>query len=252
MKRLDIGSQIKELVELNKQHIKIFNYELEINDSIILMWIVMAVLIVFALVFTRKLKTIPEGKQSLVEVIVEFVNNFTKDNAGHHWKLFSPFIGTVLLFLIVSNTIAIFNIIPSGHDLYRLTHIEFFKDFHFELHPPTKDVNVTMGMAVLSMIAVLVSGIRVKKVSGWLKSFLEPVPLMLPFKILDYFIRPVSLCFRQYGNILGAVIVMKLAYNAMPLVFPGVISIYFDLFDGILQAYVFCFLTCLYIGEVIE
>jgi len=55
----------------------------------------------------------------------------------------------------------------------------------------------------MSMVAVALAGIRVKKVSGWLKSFFEPVPLMLPFKMLDYVIRPVSLCFRMFGNILG-------------------------------------------------
>jgi len=104
----------------------------------------------------------------------------------------------------------------------------------------------------MSMVAVALAGIRVKKVSGWLKSFFEPVPLMLPFKMLDYVIRPVSLCFRMFGNILGAVIIMELVYFAFPAVLPAFLSIYFDLFDGILQAYVFVFLTSIYMGEAVE
>lgn len=248
----EFSSEIKNLVKVHEYHISVFNHEIPISESVIQMWIVMAVLIVFTFVFRIKFKTIPEGKQNFIEIVVETINNFSKDSIGHHWKMFSPYIGTVLLFLIFSNTIAIFNIIPSGHDLYKITGIDFFENFHFELHPPTKDVNITMAMAIISMIVVMIAGIRVKKMSGWLKSFLEPIPLMLPFKILDYFIRPVSLCFRQFGNVLGSVIVMKLAYFAIPAVFPGFISIYFDLFDGILQAYIFVFLTALYIGEAVE
>ena len=247
------GEKILEVMTSNRIDIHLFGYTIPISDSVITMWIIMAVIIILSIVFTRKLKTIPEGKQNVVEVIVEFVNKLTESSVGHHWKLFAPYIGTVLLFLIFSNTISIFNIIPSDQDLYKLTHIEAFKKFpDFNLLPPTKNASVAMGFAVMSMVAVIISGIRVNKVKGWLKNFTKPVPVLLPFKILDYFIRPLSLCFRQYGNVLGAVIIMELIYKALPAFLPGVVSIYFDIFDGILQAYVFVFLTSLYIAEAIE
>lgn len=234
-----IGEEILELIKSHNIDIHLFGQTIQIPQSVIVTWLIMAFLIVFSIVFTRNLKLVPHGKQNVVEVIVEFVNNFAKDTIGHHWKMFAPYIGTVLLFLVISNTISIFNVIPSGEELYHLTHIEALKSLpDFNLLPPTKNASVTLAFAVMSMVVVLVAGIKVKKVSGWLKSFIEPVPVMLPFKILDYFIRPISLCFRQFGNILGAAIVMELLYIAIPILLPGVLSIYFDIFDGILQAYV--------------
>lgn len=247
------GEKITEVMTSNRIDIHLFGYTIPISDAVITMWIIMAALIILSLVFTRKLKTIPEGKQNVVETIVELINKLTEGSVGHHWRLFAPYIGTVLLFLIFSNTISIFNIIPSGEQLYNLTHIKMFEKIpDFNLLPPTKNASVAMGFAIMSMVAVMISGIRVNRFKGWLKSFLKPVPVLLPFKILDYFIRPLSLCFRQYGNVLGAVIIMELLYSALPAFLPGVISIYFDIFDGILQAYVFVFLTSLYIAEAIE
>jgi F-type H+-transporting ATPase subunit a len=79
-----------------------------------------------------------------------------------------------------------------------------------------------------------------------------PVPVMLPFNILEYFIKPLSLALRLFGNILGAFIVMELIYMALPVVAPAALSLYFDLFDGVLQAYVFMLLTSLYIAEAVE
>jgi F-type H+-transporting ATPase subunit a len=107
-------------------------------------------------------------------------------------------------------------------------------------------------MAIMSIVLILFAGIRFKGIKGWLKSFIEPVPFLLPFKILEYGIKPLSLCLRLFGNILAAFIIMELVYFAFPMIVPGVLSIYFDLFDGILQAYVFVFLTSLFIGEAVE
>jgi F-type H+-transporting ATPase subunit a len=248
-----IGEEILNLLKSQLIDIHLFGQTIQISQSVIVTWVIMAFLIVFSIIFTRNLKAVPEGKQNFIEVVVEFVNNFTKDAIGHHWKMFAPYIGTILLFLVISNTISIFNIIPSGEELDHLFHTEAFKNIpDFKLLPPTKNASVALAFAIMSMVVVLTAGIKVRRVSGWLKSFIEPVPVMLPFKILDYFIRPISLCFRQFGNILGAAIIMELLYIAIPIILPGVLSIYFDIFDGILQAYVFCFLTSLYIAEAIE
>ena len=232
--------------------------EIVITDTIVVMWLIMAFLIIASLLLTRHMKTVPEGHQNFVETVVEFVNNLARDAIGHHWKHFAPYIGTVLLFLAVANTISIFNIIPSGEDLYRLTHIGFFEHLpHFALKPPTKDINAPASMAVMSSLLILFSGIRFKSFKGWLRGLVEPVPLVLPFKLLEYFIVPLSLCLRMFGNILAAYMIMELVYMGirqfLPAVWaPGVLSIYFDLFDGLLQAYVFVFLTSLYVGDAIE
>ncbi len=235
-------SMSDRLIEAMEPHnvftIKLPGLEIPVTDVVVMMWVIMAVLIFFSIFLTRKLSAVPNKKQNVAEIIVEFINNIAKDAIGaHHWKAFAPYLGTIFLFLIFANTVSIFNVIPGEG---------------FKFRPPTRNINVTACMAIMSICVVIYAGIRYKRMGGWLKSFVEPIPMMLPFKILDYGIKPLSLALRLFGNILGAFIVMELIYMAMPPVIPAALSIYFDLFDGILQAYVFMFLTSLYIAEVLE
>lgn len=229
--------------------IKLFGLEIPVSDTVIVMWFVMALIIIVAVIITRSLNTIPNGKQHIAEMYVDFVSNFAKGNIGHHGVDFVPYLGTIFLFLVFANAISIFNFFP-GAWIADWTGIESLR--HFGIRPPTRDINVTMCLALMSIVLTLGAGIKYKKFSGWLKYLVDPVPIILPFKLLDYFIRPLSLCFRLFGNILGAFIVMELLLMAIPAFLPAVFSIYFDLFDAILQAYVFCFLTSLYIAEAIE
>ncbi len=233
-------SMSERLIEAIEPHtvfsIKAFGLNIPVKDVVIVMWIIMTFLVVAAIILTRKLTVVPGKRQNIAEIVVETINNMVKDAVGaHHWKPFAPFLGTVVLFLIFANTAAIFNIVPGFH-----------------IRPPTRNINVTVSLAVISIVTVNIAGIRYKKFGGWLKSFVEPTPIMLPFKILEVFIKPTSLALRLFGNILGAFIVMELLYMAMPIFVPAIFSFYFDLFDGILQAYVFMFLTSLYIAEAVE
>ena len=109
---------------------------------------------------------------------------------------------------------------------------------------------MTGALALMSIILIEAAGVRKKGTKGFLKSFAEPIPIMLPMNILEVFIRPLSLCMRLFGNILGAFVIMGLI--KMPIFAPAVLSLYFDLFDGFIQAYVFVFLTSLFIKESIE
>ncbi len=244
----------EELVNAITPHeifsIPLFGLNIPVTDTVITMWLVMVFLIIFAVVITRRMQLVPKGKQNVAEAIVELINNFAKGNIGHHWRPFAPYLGTVLLFLMFSNIISIFNIIPNGEILYEITHVESLK--HFGIRPPTRDANVTVCLAAMSVILVLFSGIGIKGFKGWLRYHIEPTPVILPFKILDYPVRTLSLSMRLFGNILGAFIIMELIYAVFPMVVPAAFSIYFDLFDGLLQAYVFVFLTSLYIAEAIE
>lgn len=232
-------------------NINIFGHNIPISDTIVVMWFVMIIIIVAAILLTRNLKTIPDKKQNIVESIVEFINNTAKSSIGHFGIHFAPYIGTILLFLAVSNIVSIFNIFPSGTFWYKLTGIELLSNIP-TIKPPTKNINLTAVMAIMSIIMVIYAGIRFKGFKGWMKTFIEPMPVILPFKILDYFIRPVSLCLRLFGNILAAFMIMELIYIALPAFIPAAFSIYFDLFDGLLQAYIFVFLTSIYIAEVVE
>lgn len=248
-----MGEELSKSLEIHKFTLDLFGYQVQISESIIVMWIIMAFLIIGAVILTRNLQTIPKGKQNIAETIVDFIYNFSETNIGHHYKLFAPYLGTVLMFLVMANIVSIFNVIPDPEQLYQLTGIGFFEHLpSLHMRPPTKDINITACLAIVTIGFVLTAGIRVKKFGGWLKSFADPMPIMVPFKILDYFIRPMSLCFRLFGNILGAYIIMELAYAAFALAFPAALSIYFDLFDGGLQAYIFVFLTSMYLAEAVE
>jgi F-type H+-transporting ATPase subunit a len=236
-------------------------YGIPITDTILTMWIIMAILIAFAYVLGRKLELVPSKIQNFGEVLVDSLNGISKDAIGHHWRGFAPYIGTIALFLGVSNIISIFNILPNWHEISKIPGFESVAAFpQYSLRPPAKDINVTAAMAIMSIILVIGASLKYRKLSGFIKSFFEPVPFLFPFKILEYFIKPLSLCLRLFGNILAAFTIMELIYFAsksfimfiVPAVIPSMFSVYFDLFDGLLQAYIFSFLTSLYIGEAIE
>lgn len=233
----------------------LFGYTIPISDSIIMMWLIMAVIIILAYVFTRKLKTIPTGKQNVAELIVETINNLIKGNIGHHWRPFAPYFGTILLFLVFANTVSLFSLLPTAGELYKITGLSFFENLpQFAILPPTKDYNVTLTMALMTVFLILYAGIRFKGIKGWLKSFLYPSPIMLPFHILDYGTRTLSLSLRLFGNILAGYIILELLYTA-PIPVKALIPIgsgFFDIFDALLQAYIFVFLSSIYISEAVE
>jgi len=234
---------------------QLFGYTIPVSDSIIMMWIVSVVIIILAVVFTRNLKTVPEGKQNVAEIVVEVINNLMKSNIGHHWKSFAPYFGTVLIFLAFANIASLFNFLPSGEALYRITGLSFFENWpHFEIAPPTKDLNVTLTLAITSVLLYLFAGIRFKGIGGWLKGFLKPTPVMLPFHILDYGTRTLSLSLRLFGNILAGYIILEMLYEGMLFIKPliPIASAFFDLFDAGLQAFIFVFLSSIYVSEAIE
>lgn len=113
-------------------------------------------------------------------------------------------------------------------------------------------MNVTVALALMSIILIEASGIREKGAKKWLKSFAEPVAIITPINIMEVVIRPLSLCMRLFGNVLGAFVIMELIKQLIPIGVPLVFSFYFDIFDGLIQAYVFVFLTALFVKEATE
>ena len=213
----------------------LFGYEFEIGNTILITWVIMAVLIVLALVFTRNLSLRRPGRlQVVAELLVQTVRNICEDSIGRHYKKYVPYVGTLVLYIGLANIIAIFNFIPG-----------------VRIYPPTKDINVTASLALISILVVLFSGFRYRGFVGWAKGLADPMPLMIPFKLMEYVTKPLSLCLRLFGNVVAGFIIMELLLGFVP--FLGApFSAYFDLFDGILQAYIFIFLTTIYIGEAVE
>ena len=223
-----------------------------ITDAVIAMWVVTAVIIWAVIFFTRRLNKVPKGMQLALEMLLNFVNGMTYEKMHDHGKHFAPFVTTILVFLGVANIIAIFNVLPSGEFLAAITGNHNLEHFEILLEQPTRNFNVTICLALIVIIAVIVAEFRFKGFKGWLRGFYKPNPIYGFVKILDYVVRPMSLCLRLFGTILGGFVAMSLIYRAMPIVLPAVICVYFDLFDGLLHAYVFSFLTVMYLAEAVE
>lgn len=203
---------------------------IQIAESVVISWVVMAVLVLLSLFLTSGMKVWNPGKrQILAETAVNWLDGFTKDMLGPDATEYSEYIATVLLFIGLSNIMGLFG-----------------------MKPPTKDMNVTIALAVMSIVLIEAAGIRRKGGNGWLKSFTQPIAIVTPINILEIFIRPLSLCMRLFGNVLGSFVIMELIEMILPVALPLVFSMYFDIFDGFIQAYVFVFLTSLFIAEAAE
>ena len=228
---MGLAEELKE--ELNCNVVfepEIFGVKIHIYESIVIMWGIMAVLILASFLLTRGLKVHNIGKrQAAIELVVTKLQNIVSDMVGHEGRAFVPYLTTVLVFISVSNISGVFG----------------FKS-------PTKDVCVTAALAVMSIVLAQAAGIYYLGVKGWLASFFKPLKGIVLIKILELFTKPLSLCMRLFGNVLGAFVVMELIKIVVPVFIPAVFSLYFEFFDGILQAYVFTFLTSLYIKEAIE
>ncbi|MDR2303831.1 MAG: F0F1 ATP synthase subunit A [Treponema sp.] len=218
---------------------------IDINETVIISWVVMGILIIASLVLTRKLQEVPRGAQAILELGIEFLDNFSKDRFGHRAKIYGPYIGTVFLFLLVAN------ILPA---VSPMAISAFGIEPPFAIKPPTRDINLTAALALISILIVFFGGLRARGLKGWARNLLNPVPMMLPFNLLEYIIRPLSLCLRLFGNILGGYVIMLLIEHALPIpvIVPVFLSLYFDFFDGLIQAVVFTFLTTLFVAEAVE
>ena len=227
----DLKEKIME--ELNCETvftIHIGSFNIPIAESTVITWVIMAILLVLCIFLTRGLKVKNVSKRQLVaESIVGWLEKFVIGMTGEEGKAFVPYLCSVLLYIGFANLIGLCGV-----------------------KPPTKDLNVTAALAVMSIVLVQYAGIHRKGFKGWLKSFTQPMAIVTPINILELFIKPLSLCMRLFGNVLGSYVIMELLKSLIPVVLPVPFSFYFDIFDGLIQAYVFVFLTSLYIKEAVE
>ena len=219
--------------ELNVQTaftVRLGSFEIPVAESTVITWVIMGVILLLVLFFTRNLKVREPGRRQLmIEAFVGWIDRFVDGMLGEEGRRYRNYIETVLIFIAFANMIGLFG-----------------------AKPPTKDLNTTGALAIMSIVLVEAAGIRAKGTKGWLKSFAEPIAVVAPINVLELFIRPLSLCMRLFGNVLGAFVIMELLKMVIPVGVPLAFSFYFDIFDGLIQAYVFVFLTSLYIKEAVE
>ena len=213
--------------ELTVEYVKVGS--LQIPESVVISWVIMLLLVVGSILLTRNLKVDHISKrQAALEALYSLGKNFFEGLLGKEGSRYVPYLMTVALYIACSNVIGVFGV-----------------------KPPTKDLDVTAALALMSIVLIEYAGVRARGGAGFLKSLAAPTPIMTPMNILEIAIRPTSLCMRLFGNVLGAFVIMELLKLVVPVFVPAVFSLYFDLFDGLIQTYVFVFLTALFMKESI-
>lgn len=199
-----------------------------INATIFYTWVVMALLTVASMVITRRLQPdVPPNRwRTMLEVIVQGIQGQIQEIAPGPSRYLLYFAGTLFLFIAVSNLLLV---IPG-------------------FHPPTSSLSTTTALAISVLIAVPLFGVISRGLGGYLKTYLEPSFIMLPFNIIAEFSRGISLAIRLYGNIMSGAVIAAILLSVAPFFFPVVMDV-LGLLTGIIQAYIFAILATVYISS---
>ena len=202
--------------------------------SVIIVVLVITILAIIANRIIRKADPSKEPGKALnvIELVVDAIDSITRSNMGDkHFRGFCNYIGTLMIFLVLSNTVGIFG-----------------------LRQQTADYGITFGLAIITFFLIHINGFRYQKMKH-LTDLFHPIPLT-PINIIGEVATPISMSLRLFGNILSGTIIMALIYGLLPkfllLFWPGVLHIYFDLFSGAIQAFVFSMLTMVFIAKNFE
>lgn len=219
--------------------IRIAGKEIIIPDSVFNLWVVVILLIIFAFVVNSKIKKskideVPSNFLNVVELLVEAVEGLVRSTMGpQNVKRFSPYIFTIILFLLVAN-------------LYGL----------LGFTPPTSDYSVTFSLALITFVLTQYWSFRnAGGLLGYLKGFTEPMAFLTPLNVIGELANPISLSFRLFGNIMSGGIIMALIYQAAGYFAPVIaapLHAYFDVFSGVLQTFIFAMLSMIFIGGAAE
>lgn len=205
--------------------------------AVIMSWIVIIVLVVVALILRRGLGQDIEEKPSRTQAILEslmdllkgqLTSSFSSDKLA---KELFPFVSTIFMFVLVSNWLSVIPYCES----------------------PTRDLNVTLSLALLVFVMSQVLAVRMRGGIRYLKGFLEPYPFMLPLNIVSEIAKPISHSFRLFGNTFGgAILVTVVSAKFAPVLVPAALNAFYGLFVGAIQAFVFAILTVAYINVAVE
>ena len=228
---------------------------LRISETMVVSWIVMILITGFCIWLTHDLKEENISKrQALAEMLVEMANKFVVGNMGEKFRYMIPFVAALFATSVVSNLISLVG-----------------------LRSPTSDLSTEAAWAVVVFIMITAQKSKTSGFGGDRKGFTQPIPVMTPFNVLSELATPVSMACRHFGNILSGVVINGLIYGALAVAssallglipglvgdvlsqipvldvgIPAILSVYFDWFSGIMQAFIFCMLTVMYIANAAE
>ena len=203
-----------------------------VTESMLASWIIMAVLVLFAVIVRIKLKSfqeVPKGFQNVVEAAVEMMSDFAKSTMGEGMEFFGGYFFGVFAFILLSNYSGLVG-----------------------LRPPTADLAATAALALCTFVLIHVTGIK-RRGGRYFKEYFAPNPVFFVLNVVGELSKPISLAFRLFGNMLGGTIIIGLVYAMLPvalrIALPGVLHIYFDIFAGALQAFIFTVLSMTFITQ---
>jgi F-type H+-transporting ATPase subunit a len=217
-------------------HIKFFGYSIGIVESIFVQWCIIAIIAILCVCLTRNLKIIPNKKQNIIEMIMDFINNLVRDNMGEEYMGFVPYVGTIVIFLSIVNLTGLIGVTPA-----------------------TVDYSVTLALALITFFVVQWFAIKKIGLGNYFKGYVQPYAFILPINLIERVMLPVSLSFRLFGNMTAGVVIIDLAYKSLAsfngfaqLLLPIPLHFYFDLFDGLIQMVIFVMLTMVNIKVIAE
>lgn len=218
----------------------IFSYEVFgqtcwITTTHVCVLIVMLFLVGFALIVNLKMKhakEVPSGFQNVIEMMIEMLDKMVYAVMGKNSGKFVNYISTIFIFILVSNVSGIFG-----------------------LRPPTADYGTTFALGLMTFFIIHFCEFKHQHVSGVIKGLCDPWPIWLPINLIGIVAVPISMSLRLFANILSGTVMMALIYGLLGWIasfWPAVLHVYFDLFSGAIQTYVFCMLSMTYINQAVE
>ncbi|NCQ35340.1 F0F1 ATP synthase subunit A [bacterium] len=201
---------------------------LRLNATIVFTWVVMALLVLLSWIITARLS---EGEtvsrwQVMLEVVVTTIRDQIAEVGVADPARYLPFIGTLFLFIATANLLTI---VPG-------------------YQPPTGSLSTTAALAICVLIAVPLFSITRRGLRGYLKSYLQPSPFMLPFNIIGELSRTIALAVRLYGNVMSGTVIVGILISVAPFFFPILMQV-LGLLTGLIQAYIFAILAMVYIAS---
>ncbi len=207
---------------------------LPVTETVVVTWGIMAAMVILSILATRGLKLRPGPLQNFMEMVVEWIEDQVRDVINDDPTPYIPLIGTLFLYIICAN------LAPTFVPLVK---------------SPTADISTTAGLALLVFISVPFFGIRSRGLLGYLKTYFQPVFIMLPFNIISELSRTLALAVRLFGNIMSGQLIVAVILAVAPLVMAPVLAVpvqLLGLLTGTIQALVFAVLTIVYIGGAVE
>jgi F-type H+-transporting ATPase subunit a len=200
----------------------------QLNATIVFTWVVMALLVIGSWAVTSRLsaeETVSRW-QAALEVIVSTIRDQIAEVGADDPGRYLPFIGTLFLFIATAN---ILSVVPG-------------------YQPPTGSLSTTLALAICVLIAVPLFSIGKSGITGYLRGYIQPTPLMLPFNIVSEVSRTIALAVRLYGNVMSGTVIVGILISVAPFFFPVVMQV-LGLLTGLIQAYIFAILAMVYIGS---